>query len=76
MAVTTGIDPFYKTEALKHRLEAIRNLGDLLADEREKLLPPSDRDVVLAIINILVLHDVCSAALHVCAPSLTFVIDL
>jgi hypothetical protein len=63
MSITTGIDPYYKTEALKQQLEAIRCLGDLLADEREQLLPASYRDVVLGIINILVLHDVCPATL-------------
>ena len=63
MSITTGIDPSYKTEALKHRLEAIRCLANLLADEREQLLPASHRDVVLAIINTLVHHDVRAATL-------------
>ena len=66
MSITTGVDPYYKTESLKHRLEAIRCLGDLLADEREELLPASHQDLVLAIINILVLHDVGITALVTC----------
>ena len=63
LGITGDLIGYYKTEALKHRVEAIRCLAELLADERERLLPASHRDVVLAIINILVLHDICESGI-------------
>jgi hypothetical protein len=48
-----------EAEALEHRLEAIRYLSVLLEMEKDGMLQAEDQDVVLATINVLVLHDVC-----------------
>ncbi|KAL3423181.1 hypothetical protein PVAG01_04928 [Phlyctema vagabunda] len=51
-------DPFCKTEALKHRLEATRCLKELLTKEAENCLLPAERDVILATKNMLALQDI------------------
>jgi hypothetical protein len=47
-----------EAEALEHQLKAIRQLSMLLEMEKDGMLRAGDQDVVLATINILVLHDV------------------
>ncbi|RDW87738.1 hypothetical protein BP5796_03432 [Coleophoma crateriformis] len=55
--ISRGTKGKLEAEALEHRLQAILSLSKLLEGERERQLKPSEQDALLAIINILVLHD-------------------
>ena len=48
-----------KTEAIEHRLEAIRHLNNMLSYQEMLSAGDASDDVALATILILVLHDVC-----------------